>query len=183
MNFRFRRRRSREQAGAEPGPHAYVTETLRDPGPATTADPAKQADPATTADPPRVTGPEDGDGTLTPPGHDTDDGADTNDTNDGVDGVEVRVALGVLDIGDLLESYDIRLLLAEAVGALPGVDVLVPRTGEPYDRTRHRWEITEPAPDDRVVATVAYLISAGLANGDGLVLRPARVAVYDTEKD
>jgi hypothetical protein len=97
--------------------------------------------------------------------------------------IDVKVASGILDIGDLVESYDIRMQLAEALTALPGIEVLIPGPGEPFDRQRHRWEITEPVANAQVVGTVAYMISAGLAGHDGLLLRPARVAVYDTRED
>jgi len=97
-------------------------------------------------------------------------------------GIDAAVALNILDVGDLLENADIRLRLAEALAELPDVEVLTPQPGDPFDRSRHRWESTEPTTDPTAVETVAYLISAGLTDGDGLLLRPARVAVYDTEE-
>jgi hypothetical protein len=97
--------------------------------------------------------------------------------------IDAKVALDILDVGDLLESYDIRIRLAEALAALPGIHIVAPRRGEPFDRSRHRWETTEPAADAGAVETVAYMISAGLTDPDGLVLRAARVAVYDMRED
>lgn len=93
-----------------------------------------------------------------------------------------RIALDVLDVGDLVESYDIRMCLAEALAPLPEVEIVIPRQGEPFDRSRHRWETTEPTSDATAVKTIAYMISAGLADRNGVLLRPARVAVYNKKE-
>lgn len=94
-----------------------------------------------------------------------------------------KIALDVLEVGDLVESHDIRMCLAEALAPLPEVEIVIPRRGESFDRSRHRWEKTEPTNDATAVKTIAYMISAGLADQNGLLLRPARVAVYNSRED
>jgi hypothetical protein len=97
--------------------------------------------------------------------------------------IDASVAQDVLDVGDLLENYEIRLRLAEALAALPDIEVLAPERGEPFDRSCHRWEVTEPTADPGALETIAYVISAGLADRHGRVLRTARVAVFDMKEN
>lgn len=97
--------------------------------------------------------------------------------------IDAAVAADVLDVGDLLENLEIRLRLAEALAALPDIEVLAPDRGQPYDRRRHRWVETTPTDDPAAVETIAHVISAGLADRQGRVLRAARVAVFNVKED
>jgi hypothetical protein len=97
--------------------------------------------------------------------------------------IDATVAQDVLDVGDLLDNYEFRLQLAEALAALPDIEVLAPERGQPFDRSRHRWQVTERTADPGAVETIAYTISAGLADRRGRVLRIARVAVFDVQKE
>jgi hypothetical protein len=91
----------------------------------------------------------------------------------------LRVAVDVLDVADHLDSNELRRRLAAAVATLPGVVLIDPVVGTPFDPRRHVWDRTVPAVPGIAVPAVAGTMVAGVASADGTVVRPAHVSVHD----
>ncbi|GHG91722.1 hypothetical protein [Streptomyces lanatus] len=97
--------------------------------------------------------------------------------------VDLRVVEAVLDVSLRLSSAELRRLLTEAVGLLPGAQVIAPARGVRFDPALHKWARSVPAatPDD--VETVAETIHAGFADQHGAIQRRALVTVFDRTED
>lgn len=94
-------------------------------------------------------------------------------------GTDAEVAADILAVLDLLTSPELRRRLTEAAGKLPDAEVIAPEPGTAFDAERHQWEVSHPPPEDGGrPETIAEVISPGLADHTGHVLRYARVAVY-----
>lgn len=98
-------------------------------------------------------------------------------------GIDQEVAEKVLKIADRISSPELRRRLGEALSALPDVRVIMPPAGTRFDPDLHVWVSDVPAERPELAETVAETLTAGLADREGRVIRPARVTVHSTGQE
>lgn len=114
------------------------------------------------------------------PAADPDPALSPEAAGDGAAGRHLEVATAVLDVAEQIASPALARRLGEAVRPLAGVTVITAVTGAAFDPARHHWESTRarggPQEEEGSISSTAV---PGLAGPDGVVIRKARVVVFE----
>jgi hypothetical protein len=89
------------------------------------------------------------------------------------------VAEAVLDVADRLASQELCRRLGDALRPLEGLLILTPEMGDDFDSQVHDWVSTRPANPGQSPGTIAAIKVPGITSSDGIILRKARVVVFE----
>lgn len=94
------------------------------------------------------------------------------------------VAADLLAVADRLTNRELARRIRAVVARLPGIVTISPEPGSPFDPAVHSWAETREATEPQQCDRVADVLDPGFRDSHTRkVLKPARVAVYDTEEN
>ncbi|MFJ3856534.1 nucleotide exchange factor GrpE [Streptomyces sp. NPDC090085] len=94
------------------------------------------------------------------------------------------VAADLLAVADRLTNRELARRIKAVVARLPGIVMINPESGSPFDPAAHSWAETREATEPQQCDRIAEVLDPGFRESHTRkVLKPARVAVYDTEEN